>query len=62
MKFDEKYYDFLDGLRESGTTNMFGATPYLKKAFKLKEEQAKEILLDWMHTYTNTKQKTQDYC
>ena len=33
MDSNEKYYEFLDNLRESGVTNMFGATPYLVKHF-----------------------------
>ena len=33
MDANEKYYEFLYNLRESGVTNMFGATPYLVEAF-----------------------------
>jgi uncharacterized heparinase superfamily protein len=48
----EKYFLFLDDLRESGKTNMFGATPYLRKAFvELNEKEAREILTDWMKTF-----------
>jgi len=51
-KFDQKYYDFLDGLRESGVTNMFGAAPYLQREFpELDSRQAREILLDWMENF-----------
>ena len=46
-----EYYQFLEELRKSGTTNMFGATPYLVKAFKLKPKKAGEILKEWMHCY-----------
>jgi len=51
IKFDEKYYDYLDELRESGITNMFGAASYIEDAFDLDKKQAKEILLDWMETF-----------
>jgi len=52
MKYDEKYYLYLDGLRESGVTNMFGAVPYLRMAFpNLSRREAKNILIDWMKTF-----------
>lgn len=48
---NERYFEFLDELRESGVTNMFGATPYLRKAFnELDEKEAREILKEWMKT------------
>lgn len=47
-----EYYEYLDALRESGVTNMFGATPYLKKEFKLKEDVARKILTDWMGSFS----------
>jgi len=53
MKYDEKYYDFLDGLRETGKTNMFGATPYLLNQFhELDEALAKKVLADLMETFS----------
>ena len=54
MKYEEKYYDFLDGLRESGRTNMFGAVPYLLNQFhELDKTLAKKILTDWMKTFSD---------
>ena len=47
----EKYYVYLDNLRESGITNMYGAVPYLKKAFKIKEDIATTILSNWMRSF-----------
>jgi hypothetical protein len=29
----KKYFDYLDRLRDSGVTNMYGATPYLQRKF-----------------------------
>lgn len=46
-----QYWIFLENLRKSGVTNMFGATPYLMEAFELSESDAKEILIDWMNNY-----------
>lgn len=52
MKYDEKYYTFLDGLRQSGVTNMFGATPYLLNHFhEMDRKTAIKVLSDWMETF-----------
>lgn len=48
----EEYYVYLDGLRESGVTNMFGASPYLEKKFKLKYNVANTVLTDWMNSFS----------
>lgn len=39
---------FLNNLRESGITNMFGATPYLQEEFGFGKLEAREILTEWM--------------
>ncbi|MDA3834053.1 MAG: hypothetical protein PF495_11720 [Spirochaetales bacterium] len=46
---NEKYYEYLDQLRESGETNMFGAVPYLRKIYpELNKTEARDILKNWM--------------
>jgi hypothetical protein len=46
------YFDFLEELRESGQTNMFGARPYLQAVFPdLSDREAKMILVKWMESY-----------
>lgn len=48
----DEHLEFLDDLRESGATNMFGARPYLKRFFrKLKDDEAATILSYWMKTF-----------
>jgi hypothetical protein len=47
----EEMFDYLDVLRETGVTNMFGAAPYLQQAFGIEKTEAKSILLEWMKTY-----------
>ena len=42
---------YLDDLRESGVTNMFGAAPYLEEAFGFDEGQARAALVYWMETF-----------
>jgi len=45
------YFDYLEELRQSGVTNMFGATPYLMEEFGLSKYEAKDVLLQWMKSY-----------
>jgi len=60
MKYDEKYYIFLDNLRESGLVNMFGAAPYLREAFpELDKKTSRNVLVDWMKTFSERKIKSQ---
>lgn len=47
----EKYFVYLDELRESGVTNMFGAAPYLEDEFDLDRKEAKAVLVEWMRTF-----------
>lgn len=50
-KTTNKYWIFLEELRQSGVTNMFGAGPYLQEEFGLTKKEAHEILADWMKNY-----------
>lgn len=47
----QEFFEYLDELRESGRTNMFGAGPYLQGEFKVTKREAHEILLDWMASF-----------
>jgi hypothetical protein len=56
MKIEQmkRYIKYLDKLRDSGVTNMFGARPYLMKAFKMKDKDKKtasSILAVWMESF-----------
>lgn len=46
-----EHLEFLDDLRESGETNMFGAGSYLEVEFRLNREEAKQILMYWMKSF-----------
>ena len=48
---NKPYFDFLVALRDSGATNMFGATPYLQDAFGLSKSEARKILAEWMKSF-----------
>ena len=45
---NDGYFKFLDELRDSGKTNMYGATPYLEKRFGLTTKEATRILKLWI--------------
>lgn len=47
----ETYFEYLDILRLSGVTNMFGAGPYLEVEFGLDGRYARTVLLEWMRTF-----------
>jgi hypothetical protein len=47
----DEHLTYLDGLRESGVTNMMGAGTYLDGAFNLERNQAGLILTYWMATF-----------
>lgn len=48
----EEMLVYLDELRESGKTNMFGAGPFLEKEFILTKREARDVLLYWMNTFS----------
>ena len=54
----DEHLRFLDALRESGQTNMFGAAPYVAEAFEIPMQQARKILTYWMQTFSTRKRKS----
>ena len=50
---EEKHLEYLDELRDSGITNMFGAGSYLQNAFDVDEKDASAILSYWMDTFSD---------
>lgn len=49
---NEQHLQFLDDLRETGVTNMFGAAPYVTAQFpSLRKGEAEAILKYWMRTF-----------
>jgi hypothetical protein len=47
-----EHLEYLDALRDSGATNMFGAAPYLQEEFALSKAEARSILGEWMRTFS----------
>jgi len=51
-KKQNEYFEFLDGLRESGLVNMFGASSVLEQNFpELDKDKATKILIKWMKQF-----------
>jgi hypothetical protein len=48
---EEEMFRYLDVLRESGVTNMYGAGPYLVDAFGLSRGDSHKVLAAWMRSY-----------
>ena len=51
MSDKQQYFNFLDILRETGVTNMFGAPMYLVDEFGLSRFEAKQITKEWMEQF-----------
>ena len=58
---EKEMFIYLDELRDSGVTNMFGAAPYLQREFDLEKREAREILAKWMQSQMNEVELTQDF-
>jgi hypothetical protein len=48
----DAHLEYLDELRESGETNMYGARPYVEAEFGVDSKQASAILTYWMNTFS----------
>lgn len=46
-----EYYVYLEELRQSGVTNMFGSAPYLREEFGLGRRESIKIVASWMDNY-----------
>jgi len=49
---EQKRFDFLEDLRQSGETNMYGAAPYLQAAFGMEKNESRECLIKWMKLHS----------
>jgi len=52
-----EYYVYLEELRQSGVTNMFGAAPYLQEVYGLNPREARKVLGSWMDNYQELLEK-----
>ena len=57
----EKYFRYLDRLRDSGKINMLGAAPYLQREFPelgFDQGKAQDILRTWMDGFSESSGET----
>ena len=52
---EQKVFEYLDFLRDSGETNMYGAAPYIVMEFDIPTKQARKLLMKWMKLITINK-------
>lgn len=50
-KQEKEMFDYLNDLRLSGATNMFGASPYLADEFDIDKYEARKVLSKWMENF-----------
>ena len=47
----DEHLEYLDELRESGDTNMWGASPFLELKFGMTQAESNDVLIYWMSTF-----------
>ena len=48
---ENEVMEFLNLLRDTGKTNMFGATPYIMQEFDIPQKEAINLLALWMDNF-----------
>ena len=48
---ETQYFRYLNRLRAAGRTNMYGAVPYLMRAFGLERGPAFEVICRWVDAF-----------
>lgn len=48
---EKEVMEFLNLLRNTGATNMFGATPYIMQEFDIPKQEASNLLVLWMDNF-----------
>jgi uncharacterized protein YciI len=50
-KAQQAHFEYLDKLRTSGVTNMFGSPAYLQRRFAMKEDVSYKVFQAWADTF-----------
>ena len=58
-ELEKEAMTFLNVLRESGITNMFGAGTYVEEEFGIDKREARRILSLWMHNFNTESNYTE---
>ncbi len=56
MPTQEEVNSYLNALRRSGATNMFGTAPYVEKHFKIDRNTARKMVTSWMVSFSGDEQ------
>ncbi len=56
------HFEFLDDLRGSGVTNMWGASEYLMDEFDMARGDAQRVLTHWMNTFSERQDAKETRC
>jgi len=56
----EEVFVFLDNLRKSGETNMYGASPYIRESFGCTRYEANRLLVKWMENFGESQKRAGD--
>ena len=54
----EEVFPYLDELRESGETNMFGAPKYVMEEFGVDKQMAIRVVQAWMYSFEKRNDST----
>ena len=49
---EKEVFQYLNKLRESGVTNMYGASPYIQSKFGLDRQDSRILLSIWMSNFS----------
>lgn len=52
---NQEHKEYLEWLRQSGVTNMWGAAPYVAAEFDLTQKEASEVLVQWIKSFDEVK-------
>lgn len=55
-KLEANVFNFLNELRNSGTTNMYGARPYIVDNFSIEKREAGKILALWINNFEENRE------
>lgn len=50
---EKEVFSYLNELRKSGTTNMYGASVYVEGEFGLSSKESKELVVLWMENFND---------
>ena len=50
---EQEVLEYLNMLRDSGITNMFGATPYIEGEYGLNKKESRRLLSLWMKNFND---------